>query len=89
MRFILLLSVFISSYSNACSSETALDIGLSAIIEKYPEYNEIRDIFTVEEQKDSWLILRKWSVFRAEPKEYPRVAVNKQTCEIGPVIWSK
>jgi hypothetical protein len=86
----ILLLVSFSSFSVfACDEIKAFENSFKALIEKYPEYKNQKDIFTIKDQGEIWLFLRKQSVFKAEPREYPRVVVNKRTCLVERVLWSK
>ena len=73
----------------ACDETRAFESSFKALVEEYPEYKNQKDIFTIKSKGEDWLFLRKQSVFIAQPKEYPRVVVNKQTCLVERVLWSK
>ena len=89
MKFLIFFSIFISLQSYACGKEKAFNIGLGAIISKYSEYSVKKDIFTIKDHGQIWLVLRKQEVFKSKPKEYPRAVVQKETCAVERVLWSK
>ena len=89
MSIFLLVFSLTSSQIGVCSSEKALDIGVNVIVDLYPEYRQKISIFTVEDQIGNWVVLRKPSIFKTNPKEYPRAIIVKDTCKVERVLWSK
>lgn len=88
-KLLILTFIVIPIFSHACDKGEAARNGFSAIYEKYPEYKHHIGIFTIEEHDGIWLLLRKQQVFKAQPKEYPRAVIDKKSCNVTRVVWSK
>ena len=86
MKLIFILLV-VSLPTLACDKKIAFENGFKAVYEKYPTYKNQRSIFTIQELDGIWLFLRKEEIYRNYPKEYPRVQINKSSCNPITVLW--
>ena len=89
LRIVTILTALFSFSSLACDKEMAFNIGFKKIYGKYSEFEKKQNVFTIKDRGDIWLVLRKDEMFINAPGEYPRVSVNKKTCEASTVFWSK